>query len=84
MKKLITIFPVVSGIMWGSAGIFVRTLTNLGMDAYTVVSTRVIVAVAIMLIWLGISGKEYLKIKILTHSFLEIYISFMYIEIYNI
>ena len=64
MKKLMTIFPVISGIMWGSAGIFVRTLTNLGMNAYTVVSTRVIVAVAIMLLWLGISGKEYLKIKI--------------------
>ena len=64
MKKLMTIFPVLSGIMWGSAGIFVRTLTNLGMDAYTVVSTRVIVAVLIILIWLGITDRSYLKIKI--------------------
>ena len=59
-----TIFPVLSGIMWGSAGIFVRTFTNLGMDAYTVVSTRVIVAVLIILIWLGITDRSYLKIKI--------------------
>lgn len=64
MKKLMTIFPVLSGIMWGSAGIFVRTLTNLGMDAYTVVGTRVIVAVLLILIWLGIFDRSYLKIKL--------------------
>ena len=64
MKKLMTIFPVLSGIMWGSAGIFVRTLTNLGMDAYTVVSTRVVVAVLLILGWLCIFDKSYLKIRI--------------------
>ena len=64
MKKLMTIFPVISGIMWGSAGIFVRTLTNLGMDAYTIVATRVIVAVILMFIWLAISAPACLKIKL--------------------
>ena len=64
MKKLMTIFPVLSGIMWGSAGIFVRTLTGLGMDAYTVVATRVLVAVLIILVWLGITDRAYLKINI--------------------
>lgn len=63
MKKIMTIFPVISGIMWGSAGIFVRTLTNLGMDAYTVVSTRVIVAVIILLLFFGVYDRAYLKIK---------------------
>ncbi len=64
MKKLMTIFPVISGIMWGSAGIFVRTLSNLGMDAYTIIATRVIVAVILMLIGLGIYEPSCLKIKI--------------------
>ena len=64
MKKLMTIFPVISGIMWGSAGIFVRTLSNLGMDAYTIVSTRVIVAVLMILVGLAIYNPSYLKIKI--------------------
>lgn len=64
MKKLMTIFPVISGIMWGSAGIFVRTLSNLGMDAYTIVSTRVIAAVLMIFVGLCIYNPSYLKIKI--------------------
>ena len=64
MKRLMTIFPVLSGIMWGSAGIFVRTLTELGMNAYTVISTRVIVAVFLIFIWLGTFNRTYLKIRL--------------------
>lgn len=63
MKKLMTIFPVLSGIMWGSAGIFVRTLTDLGMDSYTIIGTRVSVAVILILIWLTLSHPSYLKIN---------------------
>ena len=50
MKKLMILFPILSGIMWGSGGIFVRTLDSLGMDAFTIVGTRVIVAVFIKLV----------------------------------
>lgn len=63
MKKIMTIFPVLSGIMWGSAGIFVRTLTDLGMDSYTIIGTRVSVAVILILIWLTLSHPDYLKIN---------------------
>lgn len=56
--------PIISGAMWGSAGIFVRKLTELGMNSYTVVSVRVVLAVLILAAWLGIYDKDLLKIKL--------------------
>lgn len=56
--------PIISGAMWGSAGIFVRKLTELGMNSYTVVSVRVVLAVLILAVWLGIYDKDLLKIKL--------------------
>lgn len=56
--------PIISGAMWGSAGIFVRKLTELGMNSYTVVSVRVVLAVLILAIWLGIYDRNLSKIKL--------------------
>lgn len=64
MKQLLYLMPIISGAMWGSAGIFVRKLTELGMNSYTVVSVRVVLAVLILAIWLGIYDKDLLKIKL--------------------
>ena len=64
MKKMMSFFAIISGILWGSGGIFVRTLTNMGMNAYTIISTRVIVAVLIILIGLICYNPAYLKIKL--------------------
>lgn len=64
MKQLLYLMPIVSGAMWGSAGIFVRKLTELGMNSYTVVSVRVVLAVLILAVWLGIYDKNLLKIKL--------------------
>lgn len=64
MKQLLYLMPIISGAMWGSAGIFVRKLTELGMNSYTVVSVRVVLAVLILAIWLGIYDKNLLKIKL--------------------
>lgn len=64
MKKLMSFFAIISGILWGSGGVFVRTLTNMGMNAYTIISTRVIVAVLIILVGLLCYNPAYLKIKI--------------------
>lgn len=33
LKQWIQIFPILSGIMWGSAGIFVRKLSELGLNS---------------------------------------------------
>lgn len=64
MKKLMAFFAVISGIMWGSGGIFVRTLTNVGMDAYTIISTRVMVAVLLIFVGLLFYDRSYFKIRI--------------------
>lgn len=64
MKQLLYLMPIVSGAMWGSAGIFVRKLTEQGMNSYTVVSVRVILAVLILAVWLGIYDRNLLKIKL--------------------
>ena len=40
MKKLVVLLPVLSGVLWGSAGVFVRDLTEMGMDDYTLLSSR--------------------------------------------
>lgn len=64
MKKLMSFFAIISGILWGSGGVFVRTLTKMGMDPYTIISTRVIVAVLIIFIGLMIYDKKCFKIRI--------------------
>lgn len=64
MKQLLYLMPIISGAMWGSAGIFVRKLTEQGMNSYTVVSVRVILAVLILAVWLGIYDRNLLKIKL--------------------
>lgn len=64
MKQILYLMPIISGAMWGSAGIFVRKLTELGMNSYTVVSVRVVLAVLILAVWLGIYDKNLLKIKL--------------------
>lgn len=48
MKKKIYLLPVISGILWGSGGVFVRILTGLGMNSFTVTSSRLLVAAVIM------------------------------------
>lgn len=47
MRKLILVLPVLAGVLWGSAGVFVRELNDFGMDGYTVLSTRMIVATGV-------------------------------------
>ncbi len=39
ITKLILTMPVLSGIMWGSGGIFVRRFDALGMDNFTMLFT---------------------------------------------
>lgn len=63
MRKLILILPVLAGILWGSAGVFVRELNDFGMDGYTILSTRMIVATVLLLITIGLYSRSLLKIK---------------------
>lgn len=64
MKQWIQIFPILSGIMWGSAGIFVRKLSELGLNSVSIVETRIIVAIIIIIAGLLFLDKKLLKIKL--------------------
>lgn len=64
MKRMSFLFPILSGIMWGSGGIFVRILTELGMNGYTIVFSRLAVAVCIMAAVICLYDKGLFRIKI--------------------
>lgn len=64
LKQWIQIFPILSGIMWGSAGIFVRKLSELGLNSVSIVETRIVVAIIIIIAGLLYLDKSLLKIKL--------------------
>ena len=63
MKKLYGFMPIITGIGFGSAGIFVRKLSG-DMNNTTIVASRLIVAVLLLGIWLAYSHPEYFKIRL--------------------
>ena len=63
-KKIYLIFPILSGILFGSSGIFVRTLTRNGIDATTLLFLRFSIAIPVMLIAILATDKKLLKIKL--------------------
>lgn len=36
-SKIISIFPILSGIFFGAGGIFIRKLIEMGVDSYSIV-----------------------------------------------
>lgn len=63
-NKIFYLLPILSGITWGTAGFFVRTLTEWGMDTITLLESRlwmaVIVLAAIIFVW----DKSKFKVKL--------------------
>ena len=64
MKKLVLILPIAAGILWGSAGVFVRKLDAFGMDAWTILSTRMLLGAFLMLLGILLTKPSLLKVKI--------------------
>lgn len=64
-NKIIPIFPILSGIFFGSGGIFIRQLIEMGVDSYSIVFLRVFIALPILIFWLFLADKKlfYVKIK---------------------
>ena len=58
MKKVAWFFPVSAGIMWGSVGIFIRSLSGYGMDTATIVGSRTMISVILMLIGIAVIDKR--------------------------
>ena len=64
MKKLYFILPIVAGIMFASSGIFVRTLTQNGIDSTTLLFLRFSIAIIPIRRAILITNKELLKIDL--------------------
>jgi len=64
MRKIYLILPIIAGIMFGSSGIFVRTLTQNGIDATTLLFLRFSIAIIPILIAIILTDKKLFKIKL--------------------
>lgn len=62
MKKIYLILPILAGLMFGSSGIFVRTLTQNGIDATTLLFLRFSIAIIPILIAILLTDAKLLKI----------------------
>ena len=62
MKKIYLILPIIAGIMFGSTGIFVRTLTENGVDSTTLLFLRFSIATIYMVIAILFTDKSLFKI----------------------
>ena len=64
MKKIYLILPILAGIMFGSSGVFVRTLTQNGIDQTTLLFLRFSIAVIPILMAIILTDKELFKIDL--------------------
>lgn len=64
MKKIYLILPILAGIMFGSSGIFVRTLTQNGIDQSTLLFLRFSIAILPILIAILLTDKAFFKIDL--------------------
>ena len=64
LKKYIWVLPFTSGICWGAAGIFVRTLLDNGLDNLTIIFFRMLFASIILTIIIFFIDKSLLNINL--------------------
>ena len=62
MKQIYNIMPIIAGICFGSAGIFVRELSE-NMNSTSIISSRVLLAIVLLGAWIAICHPLYFKIK---------------------
>ena len=63
MKRIYNVMPIISGICFGSAGIFVRELSD-NMNSTSIISSRVLLAIVLLGAWIAICNPLYFKIKL--------------------
>ena len=64
MKKLYLILPILAGLMFGSGGVFVRTLTQNGIDSSTLLFLRFSIAIIPLLLAIIFTDKKLFKIQL--------------------
>lgn len=63
-RKIAPFFILLAGCLWGSMGIFVRTLNSWGLASFDIVALRSFVTMVCMLLILSIFKRELLKIRL--------------------
>lgn len=63
MKNMISILPILTGICFGSVGVFVRILYGAGFNNMAVLASRTIIASALLFIFISFRDRDLLKIK---------------------
>lgn len=64
MKKSAPFLILLAGILWGSMGIFVRTLNGYGIEAINIVAIRAWVTTICTLLFLLVTNRSLLKIRL--------------------
>lgn len=64
MRKIYLILPILAGFMFGSSGIFVRTLTENGIDPITLLFLRFSIAIIPIVIAIFVSDKKLFRIEL--------------------
>lgn len=63
MRSPLLLLPILSGVMWGASGIFVRDLSGFGMDNFTIVFAREILAAAMVLAVILVTDRSLLRLR---------------------
>lgn len=63
MRKIYLILPIIAGFLFGSSGIFVRTLTQNGIDSTTLLFLRFSIAILPLMIAILLTDKKLFKIN---------------------
>lgn len=64
MNKLSYVFIIIAAVLWGMIGLFIKQLYQYGLEPLQVVSLRAICAAALLIIFLLITNKKLLVIKL--------------------
>ncbi|WP_300758189.1 EamA family transporter [uncultured Brachyspira sp.] len=64
LKKIVPIFPILAGILWGATGIFIRKSAELSMNNITIVSSKAVTASVIMFASIFLYNKSLIKIHL--------------------
>lgn len=64
MRKIYLILPILAGIMFGSSGIFVRTLTQNGIDECTLLFLRFSIAIIPILIAISLTDRKLFRVEL--------------------
>lgn len=63
-KNIAFILPMLSGVLWGTAGLFIRVIQEFGFNNVTVVSSKMILTAILLFVGLFVTNRELLKIKL--------------------